>query len=147
MSDKIWQNPKLYFKYPYKKASSIPCIFSKNIRMFCINKNTDDRNDIMVGNTGVTVPSKMINSSKILDPIVERLINLVEVDEDTLNGNSVIATAFRQQGITTFKHLCNFPYYAEFYGRFTYYKEKDADVNTTHGNDIAIPYNVLVSIH
>ena len=114
--------------------------------MSCINNNTDDRNAIMVGNTGVTVPSKMMNSSKILDPIVERLINLVEdVDEDTLNG--VIATTFCQQGITTFEHLCNFPYYAEFYGRFTYYKEKDADVNTTNGNDLAIPDNVLISIH
>ena len=63
--------------------------------MSCINNNTDDRNAIMVGNTGVTVPSKMMNSSKILDPIVKRLINLVEdVDKDTLNG--VISTTFRQ---------------------------------------------------
>ena len=114
--------------------------------MSCINNNTDDRNAIMVGNTGVTVPSKMMNPSKILDPIVESLINLVEdVDEGIPYG--VMATTFRQQGITTFEHLCNFPYYAEFYGRFTYYKEKDADVNTTSGNDVAIPDNVVVSIH
>mmetsp|Transcript_26875 Transcript_26875/g.30211 ORF Transcript_26875/g.30211 Transcript_26875/m.30211 type:complete len:80 (+) Transcript_26875:974-1213(+) len=79
--------------------------------MSCINTSTDDRNDIIVGNTEGTVQSKMMNSSKILDPIVERLINFVEVDEDTLNCDSVITTAFRQQGITTFEHLCNFPYY------------------------------------
>ena len=103
-------------------------------------------NAVMVRNEGVTVPSKLMSSNKSLDPIVENLINLVE-DIEIGISYGVMATTLRQQGITTFEHLCNFPYYDEFYGRFTYYKENDADVNTSSGNDIALPDSVVVSIH
>ena len=76
-----------------------------------------------------------MSSGTNLDSVVKKLINLVEVDEYTVDGDSIIATAFRQQGITTFEHLCSFPYYEESYGRFTYYKEKDDDGNTKISNN------------
>ena len=78
--------------------------------MSCINASTGDHNNIIVGNTKGTVPSAMMNSINNLDPIVKKLIDLIKVDEDTVDGHSVMAVAFCQQGITTFEHLCNFPY-------------------------------------
>ena len=91
-----------------------------------------------------TVLSVMMNTIKNLDPKVETLINLATYD---YTNRCIMAVALHQQGITTFEHLHEFPFYTEFFGRFTYCKEKDTDVGTTNSKDIAIPADVHTRLH
>ena len=100
--------------------------------------STGDSNAIIVDNTEEITPSIMMNSIKNLDPIVEALINLVTQDIFIIDGNCVMAVALHQQGITTFDFLCEFPFSAEFQGRFSYYKQRDANVGTVNGKDVFI---------
>ena len=52
-----------------------------------------------------------------------------------------------QQGHTTFKDLCNFDFYCkEFEKLFIYYKEHNADVSTTKGNEVIIPDGIKMHI-
>ena len=83
--------------------------------MSCINTSSSDAgNGINVGNTAGTVPSVMTNSIKNVDLIIKTLIKLVTETEYITGGGYVIAVALHQQGITTFEHLCEFPFGAEF---------------------------------
>ena len=70
------------------------------------------------------------------------LINLVTEDKFIIDGNCIMAVVLHQQGIATFKQICDFPLNTIFLGRFTYYKEKDVDVGIANGTNVAIPPDV-----
>ena len=93
-----------------------------------------------------TLPSVTMNSIQILDPIIGTLINLITNTKHATDCKHVMAVALHQHGITTFDHLCEFPYSAEFHGRFSYYKQQDADVGTINGKDVFIVVGIKMYI-
>ena len=99
-----------------------------------INTSSGDGNDSIA----FIAPSVMMTSIENLDPEIKALIKLVESNHYTIDGNCVMAVTLHQQGITTFKHLREFPFRAEFERRFSSYKRHDADVGTTNGTDVIL---------
>ena len=114
--------------------------------MSCIITSTGDGNDIIVGNTVGTVPSVTMNSIQNLDPIIGTLIDLITNTKHATDCKYVMAVALHQQGITTFDHLREFPYSAEFHGRFSYYKQQDAKVGTINGKGVFIVQGIKIYI-
>ena len=112
--------------------------------MSCIITSTGDGNDILVGNTVGTVPSVTMNSIQNLDPIIGTLIDLITNTNHATDCKHVMAVALHQQGITTFDHLREFPYSAEFHGRFSYYKQQDS--GTINGKDVFIVVGIKMYI-
>jgi len=101
-----------------------------------INTSTD----IMMNSTNIN----MMNSIQNLDPIIGTLIDLITNTKHATDCKHVMAVALHQQGITTFDHLCEFPYSAEFHGRFSYYKQQDS--GTINGKDVFIVIGIKMYI-
>ena len=55
-----------------------------------------------------------------------------------IDGDSVMAVAFQQQGILTFKDLQIINFKDDFENMFSTYKVNDADIGTNSGPDAAI---------
>lgn len=80
----------------------------------------------------------MANSVRILSPIIATLTNLIINKKYTMDDTCVMAVVLYQQCVTTFDSHRGFSFCTEFKINLTTYKENDADVGTTNGNDSLI---------
>ena len=88
----------------------------------------------------------MTNSVKNLTPAIHKFIKIVTDSNLKIHCNCVIAVAFQQQEIHTFKDLQMFDFINEFENSFSTYKANDADFKTNSGTDVFIKTGIKMYI-
>ena len=93
-----------------------------------------------------TASTTMTNSVKNLSPLIHKLIRVITDSNATIDGDCIMAVAFQQQGISTFKDLQMFDLRNDFENVFSTYKANDADDGTNSGVEVTIVGGVKMYI-
>ena len=93
-----------------------------------------------------TASTTMTNSVKNLKPSIHKLIRVITDSNVTIDGDCIMAVAFQQQGISTFKDLQMFDLRNDFENVFSTYKANDADDGTNSGVEVTIVGGVKMYI-
>ena len=104
------------------------------------------RTNIIDRNKEGTVSPIMTNAVKYLTPAIHKLIKIITNSNIKIDGDCVVAVAFQQQGIHTFKDLQMFANINEYENSLSTFKANDADLGTNSGTDVFIKTGIKMYI-